>query len=356
MQGRTSLIATLTASAMLLAACDGSRLLNPSTELPDSPSAAKAPSQSQFATLTKLPSLGSNSEALGVNGAGTVIVGHSFNRAGMLYAVKWTLQDGSWKITTLPYTGSARAMGVNNQADVAGYYASSPRRAVRWSASNVSTDLDCAADEGASIANTISGGGELVAGNAPGGAAIWRSGGCRETLPNLPGGTSGSGAATNGDGTIIGGSASYGELVVPVRWRESAGQWTIEQLDSRRGRASGANVGGDLAGHVMDPCALANGCNSPVIWYADGSLRTLSPGGESSWANDINATGEVAGIKTTSGRGTAFIWSETLGTRDLAVKGSDGVARGLSDVRADGTRLVVGMAGTTAAVWLVRTP
>jgi len=356
MQRQASLVAKLAISVALLG-CDGSKLLDPPTAQPGSPSVARAQSQMQFATLTKLPSLGSNSEALGVNDAGTVIVGHSFDRAGMLYAVKWTLQDGSWRITTLPYTGSARAMAVNNQADVAGYYASYPNRAVRWSPTNAATDLDCATDVGSSIAYAISGGGEIAVGNAPGGAAIWRSGGCREKLPNLPGATTGSGATTNGDGTIVGGSASYdGASYFPVRWRESAGQWTIEQLDSRPGRAVGANAGGDLAGHVKDPCALANGCNSPVIWYADGSSRTLSPGGESSWANDINASGEVAGIKTTNGRGTAFIWSETLGTRDLTVKGSDGSARGMSDVRADGTRLVVGMAGTTAAVWLVRTP
>ncbi|MGK2935927.1 MAG: hypothetical protein ACSLFE_11900 [Gemmatimonadaceae bacterium] len=354
MQRHASLFAKLTASVILLA-CDGSKLLDPPTGSPDSPSAARAQSQTQFATLTKLPSLGSNSEALGVNDAGTVIVGHSFDRAGMLYAVKWTLQAGSWKITTLPYAGSARAMGVNDHADVAGYYASSPRRAVRWSTANVATDLDCATDEGASIANAISGGGELAVGNAPGGAAIWRAGGCRELLPNLPAGTMASGAATNADGTIIGGSAYDGALSVPVRWRQSAGQWAIEQLDSRRGRASGANGGGDLAGHVVNACALTDGCAGPVIWYVGGNSRTISTGAESSWANDINSAGEVAGVKTLSGRSTAFIWSEALGARDLAVKGSDGGARGMSDVRADGTRLVVGMAGTSAAVWLVRT-
>ena len=65
------------------------------------------PSPTGFATLSKLPSLGSNAEAHGVNDAGTVIVGHAFDRAGLLSTVKWTMQNGSWVIAKLPYAGKA---------------------------------------------------------------------------------------------------------------------------------------------------------------------------------------------------------------------------------------------------------
>ena len=69
-----------------------------------------------FASYIKLPSLGSNAEANGINDAGTVIVGRSFDRAGLLYAVKWTQQNGTWVISALPapvpYPGSAAARGI----------------------------------------------------------------------------------------------------------------------------------------------------------------------------------------------------------------------------------------------------
>jgi len=346
----------LLASAVLIAGCDGNKLLDPRVQ-PDGPLLA-AQAQTQFATLTKLPSLGSNSEALAVDAGGTVIVGHSFDRAGMLYAVKWTLQNGLWKITKLSYTGSARATGINSQGDAVGYGATPPRRAVRWSPANVSTALDCGSDAGESTASAISAGGGIAVGAGAGRAAIWRTGSCRESLPQLTDAGYSSAATTNGDGTVVGGSggATSGDLAVPIRWREVLGQWVIEQLDSRRGRASGANGAGDLAGHVVDPCALTDGCARPMLWYAVGGSRTIDAGGEQSYAHDINAAGEVVGVKTSNGRSTAYIWSEALGVRDLAVKGSDGVARAVSDVRADGSRVVAGLAGTGAAVWVVRTP
>ena len=61
----------------------------------------KAPAV-EIAMLSKLPSLGSNAEARAINEAGTVIVGHSFDRAGFLYAVKWTVQNGAWVISDVP--------------------------------------------------------------------------------------------------------------------------------------------------------------------------------------------------------------------------------------------------------------
>jgi len=47
----------------------------------------RKPPSGEIATFTKLPSLGSNAEAHAVNEAGTVVVGHSFDRGGLLYAV-----------------------------------------------------------------------------------------------------------------------------------------------------------------------------------------------------------------------------------------------------------------------------
>ena len=304
--------------------------------------------------FTKLPSLGSNSEALAVDGAGTVITGHSFDRAGMLYAVKWTLVNGSWTITTLPYSGSDRALGVNDLGEAVGHGGTSPRRALQWSAAGVARQLDCQGDAGESIAYGTSAGAHVVVGAGAGIASIWRVNGCRETLPSL--GSYSSAATASGDGTILGGSAELaGSTVsIPVRWREAGGAWSIEQLDARSGRAMGANTAGDLAGYVRDICNIQAGCNRSVVWYASGVSRTIAAGGESNWANDVNSSGEVVGITTSNGRSSGYIWSETGGVREIAAKGKDAIARAVSNVRADGTRLVVGMVGTQAAVWLVR--
>src|SRR5688572_15594727 len=58
-----------------------------------------------------------------------------------------------------------------------------------------------------------------------------------------------------------------------------------------------------------------------------------------------------------NGTNTAFFWSETLGMRQLPVPGG-AWAYGVSAVRSDGTRLVVGTGGNRsgALVWVVRNP
>ena len=55
------------------------------------------------------------------------MVGHSFDRGGLRYAVTWTLRNGSWVIAKLPYAGKAAlAHGVSNAGDAVGYVGSSP--------------------------------------------------------------------------------------------------------------------------------------------------------------------------------------------------------------------------------------
>lgn len=191
---------------------------------------------------------------------------------------------------------------------------------------------------------------------------MWRLGGCREDLPSLVGGGSIASAA-NGNGTIVGGSASLTpSFYVPVRWKNIAGHWQIEQLDHRRGTVHGANAAGDLAGLVdVVPCASTDGCQRAVIWYAAGGFTELDTlGGEDSWARDINATGEVVGGSTASnGINTAFFRSPNLdlGMFQLPFNGRWAAANAVSDVRSDGTRLVVGMDSSGEPVaWVVRNP
>ena len=310
-------------------------------------------------TLTRLPSLGSNAEAHGVNEAGTVVVGHSFDRAGYLYAVKWTLHNGSWVIATLPYAVSAAlANGVANDGDAVGWVASFPRYPALWPAAGGYAPLGCASETGE--AHAISADGQVVVGQSAGQAVAWSfSSYCAEHLQPLVPGVFAAASAVNADGTIIGGRAYRipQAASLPVRWTGPAGARLIEELDIRPGSVWGANSAGDLAGQVSIPCALEGGCYRAVVWYAGGGATQLDTlGGAHSWARDINAQQEMVGMSTSSrGVNTAFFWSESVGMLQLSSKLA--VANGVSDVRPDSTRLIVGMdAQANAAVWVVRNP
>ena len=324
------------------------------------------PGAPEFATLSTLPSFGAgaNSVAWAVDEAGTVIVGQAYDQDGFLHAVKWTLQNGSWVMTDLPWPSdaiSATARGVSNQGDAVGNdFPASSSRPVLWPATGGPVILGCPSDLGSKTVYGISADGQVVVGNA-GGAAVWRPGSCSEVLPRLVGGGSTGASAVNADGTIVGGSAFIpGADNVPVRWLDVGGLWSIEQLDSLRGSVRGANGAGDLAGYVHVPCGSDdNDCQRAVIWFATGGSHQLdTPDRDDSVAFDVNASGEVVGISISPrGVAAAFFWSESLGMMQLPSKGRSASPRAMSDVRPDGTRLVVGVdSHSQAIVWVVRNP
>ena len=62
----------------------------------------------EFATLSVLPSFQHGAEAMAINEAGTVIVGHAWDRSGLMHAVKWTMQsDESWAFNDLAWPAGA---------------------------------------------------------------------------------------------------------------------------------------------------------------------------------------------------------------------------------------------------------
>jgi probable HAF family extracellular repeat protein len=323
----------------------------------------------EIATFSKLPSLHRGpTEAKAVNAAGTVIVGYSWGRDGLLYAVKWTLQNGVWVIGILQRPVGCMyslAAAVNDAGDAAGHDStpSTTRRPVLWPFSGGSTVLGCSNDPVSKLVTVygISGGGQVAVGGSQG-AVVWRPGRCAERLPPLVAGGGSAALVVNGDGTIVGGFASPSldaPASVPVRWANITGHWQITQLDHRPGGAMGANALGDLAGRVVVPCALENGCSRAAVWYAGGgSVELGTLGGAESWARGINASDEVVGGSTAgNGVNTGFFWSEWSGMLKLPVKGQWAAANAVSDVRPDGTRLVVGMDSQgQGLVWVIRNP
>jgi uncharacterized membrane protein len=332
---------------------------------------ADASSNSSTVTVSfsNLPTLGAGAEALAIDEAGTTISGHAWDRSDLLHAVKWTQQNnGSWAITDLRWPSgavSARFRGVNNLGDLAGNdFSPGTARAMLWVAqTGTFTVLGCSNEVERANVYGISADAQVVVGSAMGvGAAVWRPGSCREELPPLVAGGSSGANAVNGDGTIVGGAAAPtvpASSSVPVRWRNGAAQWVIEQIDTRSGYVLGSNGRGDLAGLAYIPCASADGCQRAMIWNLDGSSRQLDTlGGEDSWARDINASGEVVGASTAgNGINTGYFSSADVGMLQLPIKARWAAANALSDVRSDGTRLVVGMdARAEPIVWVVRTP
>ena len=361
----------LAIAAAPLVGCDTRQPLEPA-RVPGAASMAKGgpPAGSQFATLTQLPAIkgANNAGANAVNQAGSIIAGYSWDRTGRMIPTTWTLQNGAWTLTALPYAASASsaiARAVNDQGDVAGNdFPGNTPHPVLWPSTGGFNVLGCG-DLGDVYG--MSAGGQILVGNgrgvAPGTgrASVWQPGSCREDLPPVFAGGGTSARAINGDATIVGGSAApaLNTAAVPVRWRRSGGAWQVEQLDTRPGTVHGANSAGDLVGIVQIPCTSASQCHRGTIWYAAGGSRELGTlGGESTSPRAINAAGEVVGLSTlTNGTGTAFFWSETLGMRQLPVTG-DAWAYGVSAVRSDGTRLVVGTGGSRSGglVWVVRNP
>ena len=325
-----------------------------------------------FATLINLPALSGRGLAQpeGINDAGTVIVGSSYARGDLRYAVKWTLQNGTWVISALPppvpLPFGAFARGIDTFGNVVGY--ATTQHPVFWPVAGGSALLGCNSDVGE--ANATSANGQIIVGHTGNSgqignqAAAWSpSGSCTELLPPLDAGEFAEARAVTGDGSIIGGGARYAsQPVVPVRWVVINGQRQIQQIDTRPGTVRGANEGGDLVGTVDIVCPAVDGCFRAVIWSASGAVTQLEPlGGEFSSANDINAEGEVVGSSTTSsGVFTPYFWSASTGMLPLPTgrgpANRGGVPFALSDVRLDGTRLVVGTSDGKAGVWIVRAP
>ena len=312
----------------------------------------------EFATRYSLPPLprGPHGEAYAVNQAGTLVVGYSWDKNGLMHPVQWTMQSGAWTITALPFDASATsatAKAVNDQGDKAGkFFPASAPRAVLWHSTGGFTVQGCnELGEG----NAISSGGQIVVGSSrstnSSSAIVWQPGLCGEVLPTLAGGVWASANAVNANGTIVGGSDG-----APVRWRRVNNAWQAERLDSRAGTVFGSNSIGDLVGYVQVACPSGT-CNRGMIWYAAGGSRDLPTlGGGSTTPRAINAAGEVVGLSSLSnGASAPFFWSPTIGIRQLPV-GGGAWAFGVSGVRSDGTRLVVGAGGQPfgALAWAVK--
>src|SRR5215213_5419663 len=232
----------LSASAVLILGCESHRPFEPSSE----PALARGRTAStEFATLSTLPALSRSvhGEAYAVQRSGGIIAGYSYDRDDRMIPVTWTLQNGTWTIAALPYPTTAvggRAKGVNDQGDVAGNdWPGTAPHAVLWPSTGGFEVLGC--NELGEVYG-MSAAGRVLVGvvqTSQARASVWQPGQCRVDLPPLVVGGAARADAVNGDGSVVGGSASG----LPVRWTRVNGSWQIEQLDARQGAVRGANSG-----------------------------------------------------------------------------------------------------------------
>ena len=370
---RQAPVVLVSLSATLILGCESKTPIELTNEV-NVPSLAKGGPNggTAFATRAVLPPLkgGAHGEAYAIDRAGTLIGGYSYAADRHVHPATWSLVNGNWQVTALPWYATATygdVKGINDNGDKAGSLQTFPAasNAVLWNSAGSFSVLGC---NEPGEARAISSGAQVVVGSYKIGslavAAVWRPGQCRESLPPVTAGGYAFALAVNGDGTIAAGySGDAGGVGFPVRWRRINGAWEVEQLDTRRGAVFGANTAGDLVGGVGTACSSPTApCeqSAGMVWYINGGSRVLPTlGGPSTSPWAINSAREVVGLSTMAGNkdGVPFIWSETLGIRQLPLP-YGGWAFAISDVRADGTRLVAGAGGRpfNAQVWVVRNP
>src|SRR5262245_40944343 len=120
---------SLVSIAVLILGCDQVDPLEPARHSTEAMLAKGGPPTAitDYAVRTALPPLERNvgAGAYAVNQAGTLVGGWSWDRAGLMHPVTWTMQNGSWVITALPLDASATrgvVNAVNDQGDKAGTF------------------------------------------------------------------------------------------------------------------------------------------------------------------------------------------------------------------------------------------
>ncbi len=274
-----------------------------------------------FQGLGDLPGGDFNSQASGVSGDGSVIVGTGSSESDF-EAFRWTKETGMVGLGALPGGISSFAAGVSADGAVVVGTSRSPSRgdAVRWTTGGGISSLGIAGGLG-SHATGVSGTGAVVSGNFRSAAFAsssfafrWTSGGGRS---DLFGPTAGSltspttvASAISQDGDVVVGfhrDALQGDLA--VRW-EGSSVMTITL-----GRANGVSADGSVAvGASLDE----------AFWWTthnSGSIVPLGdlPGGDfRSEAKGVSGDGSiVVGVGATELGDEAFIWDQSRGMRSL---------------------------------------
>ena len=285
--------------------------------------------------LGDLPTGAFMSEAQGVSGDGSVVVGYSYIRFGSdryhPQAVRWTAGGGMVGLVNRPdyMNGFAQGASADGSVVVGGGNTQVGPEAFRWTSGGGMVPLGPRQQDGffSSAANDVSGDGSVVVGSGSNNSGLeafrWTSDGGMVGLGNLPGGYFQSAASgVSDDGSVVVGNTNSSAGFQAFRWTSGSGMVGLGDLAGGRSdsSASAASADGSV---VVGYGNSASGIEA--FRWTDGSgmvgLGDLPGGPFGSHALGVSADGAVVvGIGNqdeTLNVGEAFLWTRSGGMQRL---------------------------------------
>lgn len=279
----------------------------------------------QFYNLGYAPTRTNTSTATGVSDDGSIAVGYS---SGSLITDTegfiWSMTDGTSGISDLPggvFYSEAKGVSGNGSVVVGRGSSYSGAQAIRWTPSAGMGGLGYLPGGSYSVANGISGDGSVIVGESSVGsnshAFNWTSSAGMVDLGTLAGGTYSSAKGVSYDGTVVVGQADSSAGYQAFRWNSTDGMVSLgfmpgdNNSTARMASADGSVIVGESS----------NGSNTQAFrWTSTDGMMGLGhlPGGTLSSATGVSGDGSViVGVDYNSSGSNAFIWDSTAGMRDL---------------------------------------
>ena len=267
---------------------------------------------------------GSNSQALGVNSDGSVVVGSSLTTGNATTrAFRWT-SGGMVDLGTLGGESSI-ANGVNADGSVvvgvSNTTGNAAIHAFRWTSGGM-VDLgtlggDFSRANGVSADGSVVVGYSFITGNAVNHAFRWTSGGMVD-LGTL-GGDNSLALGVNADGSVVVGVGNTSGNVAnhAFRWT-SGGMVDLGTLGGDFSRANGVSADGSVV--VGYSFITGNAVNHAFRWTSGGMVDLGTLGGDNSQAQGVNSDGSVVvGYSNITGSAAnhAFRWTAATGIKDI---------------------------------------
>ena len=290
---------------------------------------------------------GTYSRALAVNDAGQVVGTSLIAGDAEWHAFSWTQAGGMVDLGVLAGNNSY-ANAVNASGQVVGgstYSASRTNHAFSWTQAGGMVDLGTLGGI-TSYATAVNDAGLVVGqsnlvGDGASSAFAWTQSGGMIDLGSF-GGSSAEATDVNASGQVAGASTLAGSSQYHAfLWTQSGGKQDLGTLGNPSSRAIAVNDSGQVVGYLFGAAV-----NHAFSWTQAGGMVDLGTLGGNSYANAVNASGQVAGTSATTGDSPsdAFLWTQAGGMVDLGNLG--GPYTFASAINASG--VVVGTAYTTA--------
>jgi len=288
------------------------------------PPALVAQDTARFIGLGHLPG-GSSSMAFDVSANGLVVVGRDGGVGSVGIGFRWTEEGGITELPFFPNATQSNARGVSGDGSViVGYavFSDGSFKALRWAGGTVSALPSLPVDPPVremSIAQAISYDGTIIVGvgtnNLNKNEALMWVGGGLQILGHLPGGNSSSAADISYDGSVIVGSSElyYSQFQKYNLAFRRVGGGALQSLGTG-GYYSSVAYGVSKNGEVIVGALIEDDISIAARWTASGGWEPLQGTTGSSNAYGASADGDIiVGLM----EGKAFIWDADSSARDL---------------------------------------